>query len=242
MRSLKQPIELQAIQKAIDITTETLSEVIKRTNFEKYRYENEIEADISGGFRRRGADGDAFTPIVASGKRACTIHYDANNAKLGKNELVIMDVGAQFNNYAADIARTVSVNKNPSERSQAVYNAVLEACEYAKSQLKPGVMMKEYELSVRQFIGKKLKELGLIKIINPKKLMRYYPHATSHFLGLEPHDAGDYSKPLQDGMVLAVEPGIYIAEESIGVRIENNVLITTSGVKVLSGSLPCTLS
>lgn len=237
MRSVKQPVEIQAIQRAIDITVETLKEIRRPKQLAKYAYEYEIEADLSRGFRRRGALGHAFSPIVASGKRACTLHNVQNNAALASDELITLDVGADFEHYAADITRTYSLGGKPSRRQQQVYDAVLAAQAYAFSLLKPGVLYKDYEKKMEQFVGEKLRELGLIKTIESDAVRNFFPHATSHFLGLDTHDAGDYGEPLQPGMVLAVEPGIYIPEESIGVRIEDNVLITEEGIQVLSSAL-----
>lgn len=237
MRSVKQPVELAAIQAAIDITNVTLQEIIQPGNLSGYKYEYEVEADITRGFRRRGAQGHAFEPIVASGKRACTLHNVANNGRLTKNELLLMDVGAMVDHYAADITRTVSLSE-PSRRQQAVYDAVLEAQNFAKALLKPGVLMKEYEEQIEQFMGEQLRKLGLIKSIEHDQVRRFYPHATSHFLGLNVHDTGDYHSPLEAGMVLTVEPGIYIPEEAIGVRIEDDVLITEDGYRCLSDGLP----
>ncbi len=238
LRMIKQEPEIAAIQKAIDITIATLQEIAKPGEFGTYEYEYEIEADLTRGFRRRGAAGHAFSPIVASGKRACTIHHFANDGKLAKNELLMFDVGAEYDHYCADISRTYSMSGKMSPRQQAVYSAVKEAQAYAFSLLKPGVLMKNYEKQVETFVGEKLRELGLIKTIKRETVRTYFPHATSHFLGLDAHDAGEYERPLEPGVVLAVEPGIYIADEAIGVRIEDNVLITETGIKILTESLP----
>jgi Xaa-Pro aminopeptidase len=238
MRMIKQPVELEAMQKAIDITAETLKDVTRQRTMAKYAHEYEIEADITRGFRRRGASGHAFTPIVAGGERACTLHNVENNAPLASDELVVLDVGAEFNHYAADITRTVSIGGKPSRRQQQVYDAVAAAQEYAFSILKPGLTPREFEEQVAQFVGEKLRELGLIKTISNDAVRQYFPHATSHFLGLDTHDAGDYSQGYKPGVVITVEPGIYIAEEKIGVRLEDNVLITEDGIKILTAHLP----
>lgn len=241
MRSIKQAPELVAIQEAIDITAATLKEVTAPAKLAKYAWEYEVEADISRGFRRRGATGHAFAPIVASGLRACTLHNIANNGRLSADELMVLDVGAEVDQYAADLTRTVSLS-SPSKRQQAVYAAVLEVQAYALSLLGPGTVIREYEEQVEHFMGEKLRELGLVKTIEHDEVRHYYPHATSHFLGLNVHDVGDYSQPLEQGMVLTVEPGIYIPEEAIGIRIEDNVLITQQGYEVLSAHLPHKLS
>jgi Xaa-Pro aminopeptidase len=244
MRMVKQAVELQAIQQAIDISAETLKEVIRPKQLAKYAYEYEVEADLSRGFRRRGADGmmgHAFHPIVASGERTCTMHHIDNNAALASGDLLLLDIGAQYNFYASDIARTVILGDRVSKRQQAVYDAVLEAQEYAFSLLKPGVVLRAYEKQMEEFIGEKLRELGLIKTIEREQVRFYFPHATSHFLGLDTHDAGDYEHPLEPGVVLAVEPGIYIPDEAIGVRLEDDVVITADGCEVLSSRLPKSL-
>jgi len=245
MRMVKQPVELEAIQRAIDINIETIKEVTRPKQLAKYAFEYEIEADITRGFRRRGATGNmghAFAPIVASGKHACTMHNFNNSGALASDEVVILDLGAQYGYYASDVARTVALGNNPSRRQQAVYDAVLEAQEYALSLLKPGVILRTYEKQMEEFVGEKLRELGLIKTIDHDNVRHYFPHATSHFLGLDTHDSGDYDHPLEPGVVVAVEPGIYIPEESIGVRIEDDVVITAEGNEVLSGKLPRVLS
>jgi len=236
LRVVKQPAELAALQVAIDITLATLKEVTRPATLKKYAYEYEIEADITRGFRARGAAGHAFAPIVASGERACTLHNVANNGPLAADEMLVLDVGAEVDNYAADITRTVSLS-SPTRRQQAVYDAVVEVQKFAKSLLRPGVLIKDNEEKIEQFMGEKLRELSLIKTINHDEVRHYFPHATSHFLGLNVHDVGDYTQTLEPGMVLTVEPGIYIPEEGIGVRIEDDVLITADGFTSLSGSV-----
>lgn len=238
MRMIKQSAELAALQSAINTTVDTLKEVVKPVKLAKYEFEYELEADITRGFRRRGAEGHAFEPIVAGGRRACTMHNTANNAPFSSDELVIVDVGAQAHHYAADITRTYAVGGKPTRRQRQVFDAVCEAQDYAYSLLKPGVTMRDYEKQMEQFVGEKLRELGLIKSIVPEAVREFFPHATSHFLGLDAHDAGDYDRPLEAGTVITVEPGIYIPDEGLGVRIEDDVLITTSGCEVLTAKLP----
>jgi Xaa-Pro aminopeptidase len=244
MRMVKQAVEIVAIQKAIDITIDTLKEVMRPKQLAKYAYEYEIEADLTRGFRKRGATGlmgHAFSPIVASGERACTLHHMDNDAPLASGDLLVMDVGAGADFYASDITRTVVLGDKITKRQQAVYDAVHEAQQYAFSLLKPGVVLRDYEKQMEEFVGEKLRELGLIKTIERESVRFYFPHATSHFLGLDTHDAGDYEHPLEPGVVLAVEPGIYIPAEAIGVRIEDNVVITEDGCQVLSERLPRSL-
>ncbi|HSX35199.1 MAG TPA: Xaa-Pro peptidase family protein, partial [Candidatus Saccharimonadales bacterium] len=181
MRMVKQPLELEAIQQAIDITNESLKEVTRPAKLSKYAYEYEIEADIMRGIRRRGAEGGSFEPIVASGIRACTMHHILNNAALASDELVILDIGASYGHYASDIARTLSLGGKPSRRQQQVHEAVCEAQDYAFSLLKPGVLYRDYEKQMEAFVGEKLRELGLIKSITHEAVREaFFPHATSH--------------------------------------------------------------
>lgn len=235
-RMVKQPAEIEAIQAAVDVTIAGFKDTLKPAKLAKYGYEYEIEAELIRGFRRRGATGHAFDPIVASGPRGCTLHYLANNSPLAADEMVVMDVGAEVDHYAADITRTVSLG-SPSRRQQAVHAAVLEAQQFAFELLKPGTLLKDYEQQVEQFIGEKLRELNLIKSISTESVRAYYPHRASHFMGINVHDAGDYERPLEPGVVVTVEPGIYIPQEGIGVRIEDDVLITDDGLKILSDKL-----
>lgn len=237
MRMVKQAPELATIQAAIDITIKTMKDVLRPARLRKYAYEYEIEAELSRGFRHQGAAGHAFDPIVASGERACTLHNVANNGALSADELVVIDVGAEVDHYAADITRTVSLS-TPSRRQQSVHDAVTEAQQFALGLLKPGVLMKDYEQQVEHFMGEKLRELGLIRSIDHDAIRQYCPHATSHFLGLNVHDIGDYERPLEPGVVMTVEPGIYIPAEGLGVRIEDDILITEKGHEILSDKLP----
>lgn len=237
MRVIKQAPELAALQQAIDITIDTLKDVTKPKQLQSYAHEYEIEADISRGFRRRGARGHAFSPIVAGGSRACTLHNVENNGLLASNEMIVLDVGAEYSHYAADITRTV-ISGTPTSRQKDVYDAVLAVQDYACGLLKPGVDFRGYEEKVLGFMGEKLRELGLLKTISEANVRKYFPHATSHYLGLNTHDSGDYDRPLEPGVVMTVEPGIYIPEEGIGVRLEDDVLITNDGIEVLSVRLP----
>jgi len=239
LRQVKQPVELTAIQKAIDITTQTLVEIKK--NLKNYYTEFELVADITASFIRAGATGHAYQPIVAGGVNAATIHYMRCNDTLATNDLLLFDVGAEVKNYSADISRTLSIS-TPTKRQQAVYDAVARVQKAAFKLLKPGVFIKEYEQKVDDLMAVELKKLGLLSdLTDKKKLKKFYPHLASHFLGLDTHDAADYELALAPNMVVTVEPGIYIPEERIGVRIEDDVLITKTGIKVLSAGLPSSL-
>lgn len=234
MRMTKQPEELAAIRAAIDITISGFKQAKKY--LPKAQHEYELEAVITNKFRSSGVH-HAYPPIVAAGANACTLHYVDNNANIGKSRLILMDVGAEISNYAADISRTYAAAE-PNKRVQQVWQAVIDIQEFAKELLGPGTVLAEYEKKVEAFMGEKLRELGLVKTIEHDTVRRYYPHATSHFLGLDVHDTADYERPLEPGMVLTIEPGIYISEEEIGIRIEDDILITESGLEVLSKKLP----
>ncbi len=241
LRLIKQPAELAAIQTAIDITIAAIKAATRPSKLRKYAFEYELEAELSRGFRKRCSSGHAFEPIVASDDRAFTLHNLSNNGRLAASDLVLLDVGAEVEHYAADLSRTLSLS-SPSRRQQAVHAAVLEVQGFGLDLLKPGILMQEYEQAIEHFMGEKLRELGLIKTITHENVRQFYPHSTSHFLGLNVHDVGDYEKPLEPGVVMTVEPGIYIASEAIGIRIEDDVLITPTGNRILSNKLPRDLS
>lgn len=230
LRSQKQPAELDAIRHAINITGDAISKV--RRKLEKLEYEYEVEALVSQVMRSNNAS-HGYSPIVANGVNACTLHYVQNNGRLDRRKLLLIDVGAEVNHYSADITRTLATNP-PTKRQRAVYDAVIEIQQLAFSILKAGVDLRLYEQKIAKFAGEKLREIGLGKSITEDSVRKYYPHATSHFLGLDVHDVGQYDKPLQPGMVITVEPGIYIPEENIGIRIEDDALITETGIEILS--------
>lgn len=239
LRMVKQSAELAAIQTAIDVTASALKS-LKKKHLTSFTHEYEIEALVTASFKKQGFE-HAYQPIVAAGANACTLHYTRNDSPVKLGSLLLLDVGAEVSHYAADITRTYSVGE-PTKRQQQVFDAVLSVQEYALGLLKPGATMRSYEQAVVTFMGEKLRELGLIKTIEGDTIRKYYPHATSHFLGLDVHDVADYDVPLEPGMVLTVEPGIYIPEEQIGIRIEDNVLIGVEGHELLSAKLPRVLS
>lgn len=236
-RMIKQPEEIKAIKQAITITGDALKSVFRGQWYSKFLYENEIEAMLTAYFRKAGASGHAYTPVVSSGKHTCTLHYNQNTDRIRKGSMVLLDVGAEFSNYAADISRVYPAAKQFTKRQQEVVAAVKEVQEYAYSLIKPGVSMRDYELAVEAYMGQKLKQLRLIKTQSRRQIRKYYPHATSHMLGLDPHDAADYGMPFTENMVMTVEPGIYIPDENLGVRLEDNVLITKTGVQILSADI-----
>lgn len=238
-RMIKQPPEIEAIKRAIDTTTHGLQKVMQPKSYKKYIFEYEVMADLTQVFQSEGSD-HAFEPIIAGGKRACILHNTGNRGKVNSKELLLFDVGASHEGYAADISRTIALSE-PTARQQDIYTAVIAVQDYALSLLKPGVYIKEYETAIEQYMGEQLIKLGLIKKNTHEEVRKYYPHATSHHLGLDVHDVADHTLPLAPNMVITVEPGIYIPEEGIGIRIEDDVQITEAGAKNLSQNLPARL-
>ncbi len=235
MRTRKQDVEIEAIRSAIDITTKTLQRITSK-NWHSFKSEADIAAAISQSFHTQGASGQAFDSIVAIGSNACVIHHLPDNQPIKGGGVVLFDIGAQVDHYAADVSRTFYLGK-PTRRANRIYQAVLEVKDYALGLLKPGVVIKNYEIEVEKFMGEKLRELGLIKSIDHDSVRKYFPHATTHHLGLDAHDLADYQQPLPPNSVVTVEPGIYIPKEGIAIRIEEDVLITDTGNLVLSAGL-----
>ncbi len=234
MRSVKQPAELAAIEQAVDSTVTAFKKISKKLTH--YETEKNVEHAFTQEFMKHGLV-HAYDPIVATGANACTLHYVDNTTTLGQKDLLLIDIGAEVDGYAADITRTYALGP-VGRRKQAVYKAVVDVQDFAFSLYRPGVTVRAVEKQVQQYMGEKLRELGLIKNIEAEEIHRYYPHATSHFLGLDVHDIGDYDALLEPNMVLTVEPGIYIPEEGIGIRIEDDIVITNEGNTILSRKLP----
>lgn len=240
LRQIKQVPEIEAIKLAINTTLKSLEKV--KNNLKKYKAENQIVADVTRDFIRGGCAGHAYSPIVAYGQNATTIHYVDTDASIGDSGLVLLDIGAEYSNYSADITRTFSIGK-PSKREAKVHKSVVAVKKYATELIKPGIKLREYEKKVDIRMGEELKKLGLIsRADDMKSIKKYYPHLVSHHLGLDTHDAADYDLPLAPGMVVTIEPGIYIPEEGIGIRLEDDVLVTASGCLNLSDSLSTSLS
>ena len=233
LRAIKQPEEIACIEQAIRITKTAIEQITSAPTFSEIHSEYELEALLGAEFRRHGASGHAYSPIVAAGMHATTLHYVSNDGAIDPRDYIVLDVGAEVEHYAADITRTVIQGK-PSARQRAVHIAVQAVQNEALKLMKPGATMQHIEKRVEFLIGKELKALGLVTNARDADAVRqYYPHAVSHFLGLDVHDVGNYAAPLAPGMVLTCEPGIYIPEEGIGVRIEDDVLITETGNRVL---------
>lgn len=232
LRARKQSEEIIAIQKAVTISIAAFKLIHK--NLASYKNEYEIEADFARNVRFAGASGCAYDSIVAAGKNACTLHYSKNGAKVSNRQLVLMDMGAQYNGYAADITRTYAKGQ-PTKRQHAVHQAVEAAHHRIIGLIEPMLAVEEYQRSVDQIMKEALDSIDLPS--DEAGLRRYFPHAISHGLGIDVHDSLGAPKYFEENMVLTVEPGIYIPEENIGVRIEDDILVTSSGRKNLSGTL-----
>ena len=246
LRAIKTREELVVVQQAINITQVTFERLLKFIHAGVMEYE--IEAEIVHSFLSQRASGEAYGSIIASGDNARTLHYVANNNRCADGDLILMDFGAQYGGYNADLSRTVPANGKFTKRQAEVYNACLHLHDYAKSLLKPGISILDYTDKVGEEASKTFVGIGLLNksdIKNEDKENRAYRkylyHGISHHLGLDVHDLGTRSEPLQAGMLLTVEPGIYIEEEKMGVRIENNVWITEHGNKDLMEQIPITI-
>ncbi len=241
LREVKDEYEINLIQKAVDISVEAHKKVIK--NIKKYNYEYEIEGEIEGEFKTLGAENTAYNSIVGAGYNSCILHYSNNRMSIKTNDLVLFDCGAEYHGYASDITRTVPKSGKFTKEQKKIYQIVLEAQKRAISICKSGVKFSDIDLTARSYIDSALIELGLIKTNSQSR--QYFPHGTSHYLGLDVHDVGSYDI-LKKGNVITVEPGIYIPEGSncdkkwwnIGIRIEDDIMITSDGNKVLSKDLP----
>jgi Xaa-Pro aminopeptidase len=245
LRAIKSPLELEVVQKAVDITHRTFLRLMQFVRPGVMEYE--IEAEIWHSFLTQRATGPAYQSIIASGDRARTLHYIENSQECKNGELLLMDFGAEYGGYCADMTRTIPVNGKFTARQKAVYNACLHLHNYAKSLLKPGITIVDYTEKVGEEATRQFLKLGLISkadVKNEDKENRAYRtylyHGISHHLGLDVHDLGTRNEPLKPGMLLTIEPGIYIEEEGMGVRIENNIVITRGGNKDLFTGIPIT--
>ena len=240
---VKSDLEVSTIQKACDITKDAFERVLKFTKPGVGEYE--IEAEIIHEFIRQRATGHAYRPIIASGKNACILHYGDNNQICNDGEIILMDFGAEYANFNADLTRSIPVNGRFTLRQRSVYDAVHKAMKFAKSIMRPGILMDEYSKEVGLYIQDKLIDLKLIdqtdiKNQNPDwpAYKKFFMHGTSHHLGLDVHDLGDRYAPMSEGMVFTVEPGIYIPEEGLGIRLENDVVVTSGDPKDLMETIP----
>lgn len=235
LRAIKQPEEIYAIKRAIKLTIEGFDLVKKR--LPDFSHEYQVEAEFTYHFRRNGSRGHAYEPIVASGGNACTLHYDTNNEALRKNSLLLLDIGAVVGGYPADITRTYAYG-TVSARAAQVHASVRRAHNEIIALLAPGLSVAVYQERVDAIMKRELIELHLMKSLeDTESYRRYFPHAISHGLGVDVHDSLGAPAEFLSGMILTVEPGIYIPEEGIGVRLEDDILITDSGHQNLSKAL-----
>jgi len=226
MRLVKDEHELTRLRRAIDITCVALGEVAR--SLEPGQREFEMDALLRYVFRREGAERAGFPSIFGSGPNSCVLHYNRNDRTMRAGDLVVCDVGAEYGRYSADVTRTFPVSGRFTKEQRRVYDAVLRAQDAGIAAVKPGARVRDVHEAAR-------------RVLEEEGLARYFFHGTSHWLGLDVHDVGDYDTPLAPGMVLTVEPGAYIAETEIGVRIEDDVLVTATGGELLSSGVPRTV-
>ena len=243
LRPIKSVEEVVLTQRACDITRDAFIRVLKFVKPGVKEYE--IEAEIIHEFIRKGATGHAYSPIIASGANANILHYNDNNQICNDGEIILFDFGAEYANYNADLSRSIPVNGTYTARQKDVYNAVLSVMEMAKDMLVSGTIWDEYQKEVGRFMESKLIDLGLLsrkEVLNQDPAMplykKYFMHGTSHHLGLDVHDFASRYTPFEVGNILTCEPGIYIKEEGIGIRLENNILITPEGNIDLMADIP----
>lgn len=243
LRAVKAPEEVNMIEHACQITEKGFRRVLDVAGPGVWEYQ--LEAEYAHVFLANRSKGFAYAPIIAGGFNACALHYTKNNCQLKDGDLLLMDAGAEYANYNADMTRTIPVSGRFTARQRAVYDAALRVKNQATALLRPGIAMPEYHAAAGELMSAELLELGLldksdIKNQDPDRpaYKKYFMHGTSHHLGLDVHDVASSYKKIEPGMVLTVEPGIYIREEGIGVRLEDNILITEEGHKNLMGNIP----
>ncbi len=242
LRVVKSPEEVKLMEKAIAITRAGFERVAK---FVKPGVnEMEIEAEFAHEFIRGGGD-FAYTPIIASGANACVLHYIENDQPCRKGDLLLLDVAASHAHYQSDLTRTIPVSGRFTRRQKQVYNAVLRVLKKCTAGLVPGKRPKEWQKEAEQYIEKELVDLKLISLRDIKNqnpdqpaLKRYFMHGVGHPIGLDVHDVGFMTEPIQPGWVMTVEPGIYLREEGLAVRLENTVVVTDQGVTNLMADIP----
>jgi Xaa-Pro aminopeptidase len=246
VRAIKTEEEVEVLNEAISITDKAFRRVLQFIRPGVMEYE--IHAEVIHEFLRNRSKGEAYGSIIASGDRARTLHYVSNNQECKAGELVLMDFGANYGNYCADLTRTVPVNGKFTARQKEVYNACLHLHNYAKSLLKPGISIVDYTEKVADEATDQFIKIGLITKEDVKNedpdnraYRKYLYHGISHHLGIDVHDLGTRVEPIKPGMVFTVEPGIYIEEEQMGIRIENNVWITGNGNIDLMKNIPITV-
>ena len=243
LRTIKHSIEIDLIQQSCNITEKAFRRILKFVKPGVWEYE--IEAEMLHETIINRSKGFAYSPIIASGRNACVLHYVENNKQCQDGEVILIDVGAEYANYASDMTRCIPVNGKFTKRQKEVYNSVLFILKEATKLLRPGMTFEKYNEEVGRLMTEELLKLKLltkedIQKQTPEKpaYKKYFMHGTSHFLGLDVHDVGFFYEPMQAGMVLTCEPGIYIPEENLGIRLENDILITQNGQINLMQNIP----
>jgi Xaa-Pro aminopeptidase len=243
LRTQKSTLEISLLNRAIDITRHGFLRALRFVKPGVWEYE--VEAEITHEYIRHRATRHAYEPIVASGENACILHYNSNHSQCKNGELLLMDCGAEYANYCADLTRTIPVNGKFTKRQKEIYQAVLHVQRQAIQLMKPGISLHELNNIVGQIMESALVKLKLLRLTDIKKqdkrnplYRKYFPHGTAHFLGLNTHDVGNRYRKIPAGAVLTCEPGIYIKEEKIGIRLENNVLVTKDKPIDLMANIP----
>lgn len=243
LRSIKNSIEIDLIQHACNITEKGFRRILKMIKPGVWEYE--IEAELIHEFICHRSRGFAYSPIIASGKNACVLHYTENNAQCKDGDVILIDAAAEYANYASDLTRCIPVNGKFTKRQKEVYNSVLFVLKEATKLLRPGMTFDKYNKEVGKLMTEELLKLKLltkddVNNQSPEKpaYKKYFMHGTSHFLGIDVHDVGFFYEPMQAGMVFTCEPGIYIPEENLGIRLENDILITQNGQINLMENIP----
>ncbi len=229
-RTVKHELEIEEMKKAISITAKGIENILCHIG---PMYEYQLESYFDQAIKYNGATSYAFATIAASGENSCCLHYQDNNCFAKDGDLILFDLGCSLNCYCSDISRTYPINGKFTDRQRQIYNIVLEGQKLVFDNAKPGVTVRELNQILRKYYAKKLKEIGLIKNGTDDEVSKYYYHGVSHHIGLDCHDLCDYTK-LKPGSIISNEPGLYIKEEKIGVRIEDDILITENGAEWLS--------
>lgn len=243
LRMFKEKEEIEQMQRACDITEKAFKKSLKLIKPGIMEYQ--IEAELVREMIYHGSKGFAYTPIIASGSNACVLHYITNHMECKDGDLILLDVAAEYGNYNSDLTRTVPVNGRFTARQKQVYQAVLDVLNFASSIMRPGILWTDYQAETEKFMESKLVDIGLlskqdIAKQDPNKPLfkKYFMHGVAHHIGLDVHDVWDKYQPFKEGMVLTCEPGIYIQEEGLGIRLENNLLITSGEPLNLMKNIP----
>jgi len=243
LRAIKSATEIALMQNACDITEKGLRRILPFIKPGVTEYE--IEAELMHEFLKNRSNGFAYQPIIGSGVDSCVLHYIDNNKVCEDGDILLMDFGAEYANYASDLTRTIPVSGKFTKRQKMVYNSVLYVMKEATNMLRPGTIFKQYNAEIGRIMELELIKLGLLDKHDVQKqdaknplFKQYFMHGTSHYLGLDVHDVGDFDWPMKEGMVFTCEPGIYILDEELGIRLENDILVTAKGPDDLMKNIP----